>query len=304
MSFEIELQNILANDDLKKEESMKEHTTLKVGGPAKYFVSPKNTTELAAVLNLCKDYQVPWFLLGKGSNLLVSDCGYDGVVIHLEKYFSDLSCEGNLIKAGSGAALTALSRFAWQEGLGGLEFAAGIPGSVGGAVVMNAGAYGGEVKDVILEATVMTVEGKIEVLSKEELQLGYRGSCILPNNYTVLDCTFQLNERSKDDIKKDMDYYNEQRRLKQPLDKGSAGSTFKRPKGYFAGQLIQEAGLRGYKYGGAAVSDKHCGFVVNMGEATATDVWNLIQHVRKTVKENSGVSLEMEVKTLGDFNEG
>lgn len=296
-----ELRAILAPEDILEQEPMKKHTTFQAGGPARYFVCPRDTDSLRQVIALCRREQMPYYILGKGSNLLVSDKGFDGVMIYLPKYFAKMAVEGCRIRAGAGVSLPALSVEAWKHGLGGLEFAAGIPGCVGGGCVMNAGAYGGTLSQVIREAKVLTEDGSVQGLSVDELELGYRTSCIPAKGYIVLECLFELQPRDKEAIRADMDYYNEQRRKKQPLDKGSAGSTFKRPAGYFAGKLIDDAGLRGYTWGRAAVSEKHCGFVVNLGGATAQEIWELCNQVRQKVKELFQVELELEVKTLGEF---
>lgn len=295
------LRAILAPEDILEQEPMKKHTTFQAGGPARYFVCPRDTESLCQVIDLCRREQMPYYILGKGSNLLVSDKGFDGVMIHLPKYFSKMTVEGCRIHAGAGVSLPALSVEAWKHGLGGLEFAAGIPGCVGGGCVMNAGAYGGTLSQVIREAKVLTKDGIVRDLSVDELEMGYRTSSISARGYIVLECLFELQPRDKSAIRADMDYYNEQRRQKQPLDKGSAGSTFKRPTGYFAGKLIDDAGLRGYTWGRAAVSEKHCGFVVNLGGATAQEIWELCNQVRQRVKELFQVELELEVKTLGEF---
>ncbi len=301
MEFEALCRKYLAEDDFRKQEPMSRHTTFQAGGPARYFVTPADTEALKQVIAVCRQENLPYFILGKGSNLLVSDEGYEGAVIDLTRHFDKITAEKQEITAQAGASLPILSRVAMMHGLGGLEFAAGIPGSVGGGCVMNAGAYGGEIRHVLKSAQILTAEGEVQTLSAEELQLGYRTSCIAARGYIVLSCTFVLQPRETDLILADMKYYNSQRRLKQPLDKGSAGSTFKRPEGYFAGKLIQDAGLKGYQVGQAAVSEKHAGFVVNLGGASASDIWQVCQDVRRIVKEQSGVELEMEVRTLGAF---
>ncbi len=301
MNLKKELQQILTVDNIKINEPMKNYTTFRVGGPAAYFVTPENVEQLSSILQLCRENQMDWFVLGNGSNLLVSDSGYDGVIISLQKHFSQITQSNNRITAQSGAMIPKVANIALKNSLTGLEFAAGIPGSVGGALVMNAGAYGGEIKDTLVEAVVLTEDGKVITLDAKHLELGYRSSCILRKNYIVLEAVFELEKGDSEKIKRDMTYYNEQRRLKQPLDKGSAGSTFKRPEGYFAGKLIEDAGIKGYQIGGAAVSDKHAGFVVNLGNATAEDIMNVCNYARDIVKEKFGVSLEMEVKKLGNF---
>ena len=303
MEFEALCRKYLTEDDLIQDEPMSRHTSFQAGGQARYFITPQDTEALKQVIALCRQEAVPYFILGKGSNLLVSDTGYDGAVIDLTRHLNKITVEKQEITAQAGASLPVLSRVAMMHGLGGLEFAAGIPGSVGGGCVMNAGAYGGEIRHVLKEAQVLTQEGEILTIAAEDLALGYRTSCILEKEYIVLSCTYTLQPRETDLILADMKYYNSQRRLKQPLDKGSAGSTFKRPEGHFAGKLIQDAGLKGYQVGQAAVSEKHAGFVVNLGGATASDIWQVCQDVRRIVNEQFGINLEMEVKTLGAFPE-
>ena len=296
-------REIVGEEDCKENEPMRLHTTFQAGGPAAYYVTPKNAECLRQVIRLCQEWKMPYFILGKGSNLLVSDSGYEGVIIDLTKQMKQMQVKGQEVTAQAGVALPVLSRMAMMHSLGGLEFAAGIPGSVGGGCVMNAGAYGGEMRHVLQSVTVLTPEGEQKVLQAAELELGYRTSNILKNGYIVLSAVFHLEPREQELILADMKYYNSQRTLKQPLDKGSAGSTFKRPEGYFAGKLIQDAGLKGYQIGQAAVSEKHAGFVVNLGGASAADIWQVCQEVRRKVKAQFGVELEMEVKTLGVFPE-
>lgn len=239
--------------------------------------------------------------MGNGSNLLVSDKGYRGVVIQLWKNFSDIETEDNTITVKAGALLSKVAAEALEESLTGMEFASGIPGTMGGAVMMNAGAYGGEMKDIIREVTVLTREGELLTLSKEEMNFGYRTSVVKEKGYVVISAELQLRKGDREEIRKVMDELKERRVTKQPLDMPSAGSTFKRPEGYFAGKLIMDAGLRGFSVGGAQISEKHCGFVVNKGDATAADVLGLIGEVQKRVQEKFGVALEPEVKFLGEF---
>lgn len=281
-------------------EPMSRHTSFRIGGPAQVFVRPADEADLAAVLKVCRAGQVPLRILGNGSNLLVSDKGCEGVVIAMEG-ISHARVEGNVIRVGAGQLLSKAAHLALQHSLTGMEFAAGIPGSAGGALVMNAGAYGSEMKDILKEARVMTMEGDVLVLDAGKLELGYRASCIPSKGYIVLEAAFRLAPGDRDAIEGRMKDLAARRREKQPLEYPSAGSTFKRPQGHFAGKLIDEAGLRGYKIGGAQVSEKHCGFVINRDSATACDVMALCSHVRQTVREASGVELEMEVKRWGDF---
>lgn len=282
-------------------EPMKNHTTFRIGGPADALALPKTPEEVAEVVRFCHEHAQSYYVLGNGSNLLVSDEGYRGLVLQLYRNFNDIQVNGETITVQSGAMLAAVTRTAYQTGLTGLEFASGIPGTIGGAVVMNAGAYGGEMKNVLKEVTVLTKEGEVLVIPAKALELGYRTSVIPKNGWIVLGAVLQLKKGDQEQILARMEELKEQRITKQPLDLPSAGSTFKRPEGYFAGKLIMDAGLRGFTVGGAQVSEKHCGFVVNRGNATAADVWELICEVKRRVKEMTGVELEPEVKLLGDF---
>ena len=280
---------------------MSRHTTFRLGGNADYLVDAKNADEVKALIDLCKRENVPFYVIGNGSNLLVGDKGYRGVIIRIFKHMNEVWVKENVVYAQAGALLSKIANAALAESLTGFEFAAGIPGTLGGAVVMNAGAYGGELKDVLQWAEVVTDDGEILRLSVEELELGYRTSIIAKKGYVVLGGAIQLQKSDKDKIKAQMDDLKERRITKQPLEYPSAGSTFKRPVGYFAGKLIDDAGLRGFKLGGAQVSQKHCGFVINTGNATAKDVVDLIEEVQKRVKGSAGVTLETEVRRLGDF---
>ena len=286
--------------DVKENEPMKSYTTFKIGGNAQILVTAKSLNGLVAVLKTCKTQGAPCFILGRGSNLLVSDSGIHACVICFSNDFSEVKLAGeDVIFAQSGASLMKLCRFALEHSLSGLEFAYGIPGSCGGAAFMNAGAYGGEMKDVVREALVMRKDGKLLRLKREELELGYRTSVIAREGYVVLSVLLELRKGDPEEIETRMQELRTARTEKQPLEYPSAGSTFKRPEGYFAGKLIMDAGLRGYRLGGAQVSEKHCGFVINTGDATAEDVMNLIRHVQSEVSRQFGVELEMEVKTLG-----
>ena len=299
--FDSKVTNMIDETRIYKEEPMKKHTTFRVGGKADYFIVPKTIEEVKNVVALCKETDMPYYILGNGSNLLVSDKGYRGVIIQIYKEMNEICIEGDQIKVQAGALLSKIGSAALEAGLTGFEFASGIPGTIGGAVVMNAGAYGGEMKDVLEEVTALTPEGEAIVLRKEELELGYRTSIIAKKDYIVLEAKLKLEKGEKDAIKGRMDELKLQRTTKQPLEYPSAGSTFKRPEGYFAGKLIQDAGLRGFQVGGAQVSEKHCGFVINKDHATAADVWELMCQVRAIVKEKFGVELEPEVKRLGEF---
>ncbi len=291
----------LGSDNVKLQEPMSKHTTFRIGGPADFYLCPHSTKEVQQTVQICKEENLPYFILGNGSNLLVSDKGYRGVIIQLWKNFSDISVKDCCITAKAGALLSKVAAEALEEGLTGMEFASGIPGTIGGAVFMNAGAYGGEMKDIIKEVKVLDDQGEIRVLSNEEMKLGYRTSIVKEKGYTVLSAVLQLKKGDVSVIRETMEDLKNRRTSKQPLDMPSAGSTFKRPEGYFAGKLIMDSGLRGFSVGGAQVSEKHCGFVVNKGGATAEDVTALIREVQRRVKEKFGVELETEVRFLGEF---
>lgn len=292
---------LLGEEKVLTDELMSRHTTFKIGGAADYFLQPTSVREIAGILKVCKEENVPYFVLGNGSNLLVSDKGYRGVIIQLFRNMNEIEVKGTEIRAAAGALLSGIAAAAKNASLTGFEFAGGIPGTLGGAVVMNAGAYGGEMKDVLKEVTVMTKEGEIITLPAEKLELGYRTSIIKKEEYLVLEAVLTLKEGNQEEIKARMRELTEQRVSKQPLEYPSAGSTFKRPEGYFAGKLIMDSGLRGYRVGGAQVAEKHCGFVINAGNATAADVVQLMNDVSKIVEEKFGVTLEPEVKFLGEF---
>lgn len=298
--FLTELENIMAGSGIFMQEPMKKHTTFRVGGPADVLVQPDETA-LAAVLGLCRQYHVPYSFIGNGSNLLVGDKGIRGVVIEMTEPMGNIEVHGTQITAQAGAMLSKIANTAASNGLGGMEFAAGIPGSVGGAVVMNAGAYGGEMKDIIERVYVLDKNGAQLELDRDALDLGYRHSCIPEKKYIVTKVVLELVPRDEVEIRSKMKELNEKRAEKQPLQYPSAGSTFKRPEGYFAGKLIMDAGLRGYQVGGAQVSEKHCGFVINKGDATAADICQLMRDVSDKVQAQFGVVLEPEVKMIGEF---
>ena len=299
-SFYDKLNNVIGKDSILIDEPMSRHITFRVGGPADFFVTPKAKEEVRDVIRICKEAGKPYYIIGNGSNLLVSDAGYRGVIIQIYKEMNEVTVEDNLVKAQAGALLSGIAAKALAAELTGFEFASGIPGTIGGACVMNAGAYGGEMKDVLESVTVLTGEGKIIELGRNELELGYRTSVIAKKGYIVLGAVLKLERGDGEKIKTYMDELKEKRVTKQPLEYPSAGSTFKRPEGYFAGKLIEDAGLRGFQVGGAQVSEKHCGFVINRDHATAADIMELMRQVQIRVKENSGVDLEPEVKRLGD----
>lgn len=297
---------------LLRDEPMKKHTTFRIGGPADYYAEP-DMSRISKLIEIAKACDMPVTVIGNGSNLLVGDKGIRGLVIGIGKGMSeievteavaqDFTAQDNchIITAGAGAILAAVAAKAAEASLSGLEFASGIPGSVGGAVVMNAGAYGGEIKDVLIDATVLTADGELKTVTRDELDLSYRHSIVPEKGYIVLSARFRLTPKPKDEIKSYMAELRAMRVEKQPLEYPSAGSTFKRPEGYFAGKLIMDAGLRGYSVGDAQVSEKHCGFVVNKGEAAAADVLTLIKDVQETVLKQFGVKLEPEVKMIGEF---
>lgn len=299
--FAYKLEQILGEEQILREEPMRLHTTFRIGGPAQFFVIPRTQEEAAAAVRLCRSEGAPYYIIGNGSNLLVSDKGYRGVVIQLFKEFSDINIEGTRIRAQAGASLAKIAAEALRAGLAGFEFAAGIPGTLGGACIMNAGAYGGEMKDVLLAVTVLTKDGEIREIPREELDMGYRTSRASREGWIVLGATIELARGDEKEIRAKMEDLKQRRTDKQPLEYPSAGSTFKRPEGYFAGKLIQDAGLKGLRVGDAMVSEKHSGFVVNCGNATAADVDGLIRLVQEKVREDSGITLEPEVRRLGEF---
>ena len=306
--FAEKLGVIMKEGRLLHAEPMAKHTTFRVGGPVDWFAYIESVEMLREVISLCKQYEVPYYVIGNGSNVLVSDAGMRGVVLRLSGEFEEITLSESVpegicrITAGAGAMLARLSMAAGKKGFTGLEFAGGIPGTVGGAVLMNAGAYGGEIKDTIWAADVLCADGTIKRMECEEHSLSYRHSRLMETGGIVLRAYFTLKIRPKIEIFAAMESYKKARQEKQPLELPSAGSTFKRPTGYFAGKLIQDAGLKGASVGGAAVSTKHAGFVVNTGTATAEDVYRLILHVIKTVEEKYQVTLEPEVRILGEFN--
>lgn len=295
-----EVSSALPKLDLRQAEPMKKHTTFRVGGPADYYACPTRD-ELPALLALAKKHRIPVTVIGNGSNLLVADAGVRGLVIEIGAAISEVSAEGTLLRAGAGALLSAAASAAAKAGLSGLEFAAGIPGSVGGGVTMNAGAYGGEMKDVLESVVLLTADGTQEVRTAESLALSYRHSSIPEEQAIVLYATFSLTPAPTEAIRERMEELRKKRVEKQPLSYPSAGSTFKRPEGHFAGKLIEDAGLRGYTVGGAQVSEKHCGFIINRGDATAADIRRLMQDVQERVQERFGVQLQPEVRTIGEF---
>lgn len=304
--FEEQLYQMMTEDKIHKDELLSKHTTFKIGGPADYFLMPSNKEELQSAVLLCKEYHIPFYIIGNGSNLLVGDKGYRGVIIQLYKNYQSITfeeIEDNHVHfvASAGVLLSTLANEIAKQSCTGFEFASGIPGTLGGAVTMNAGAYGGEIKDCIEQAELLDEDGNFLTFSKEQLELGYRSSIIQKKSYIVLEVSFRFKKGNQQEIYDKMKELNQQRRDKQPLEYPSAGSTFKRPEGYFAGKLIMDAGLKGHKVGDAMVSEKHCGFVVNVGKATAADVKKLIQEVDQIVYEKNNVHLEPEVRMIGEF---
>ena len=294
------LAAIVSKEAILENEPMSKHTTFRIGGNADMFLSPK-VDQVSDIVKLAKEYEIPVTIIGNGSNLLVGDKGIRGLVLSFGKGAEEILVDGSCMIVSAGALLSKIATEAAKRSLTGFEFAAGIPGTLGGAIVMNAGAYGGEMKDVLISATVLTPEGEVIELSNSELDLSYRHSCIPEKGYIVLEAVLELMPSEEKDIREKMEDYRKRRVEKQPLEYPSAGSTFKRPEGYFAGKLIQDAELRGYRVGGAQISEKHCGFIINTGEATANDVLQLISDVKKEVYDKFQVEIEPEVKMIGEF---
>lgn len=295
------LGRFVPKENIVLNELMSRHTTFRVGGEAACLLKVSDSKELSGIITFLRETEHEFFVLGNGSNLLVSDKGYDGVVLKLEGEFAEMRTEGQKIYAGAGVLLGKAAKTAQDEGLTGMEFASGIPGTLGGAVVMNAGAYDGDMQQIIEEVTVMDKDGNILVLDNDTMEFGYRTSAIKNRPFIVLSVVLALQQGKKEEIKQKMDAFAGRRREKQPLEYASAGSTFKRPEGHFAGKLIMDAGLRGFSIGGAQVSEKHCGFIINKGNASATDIADLIAEVQERVKEQFGVMLEPEVIRIGQF---
>ena len=301
-NIKVQLEQIVGEKNIRENEEMKYHTTFRIGGVADYFVMPETKEQIKAVLLLCRENEIPYYIIGNGSNLLVGDKGFRGVIIQIDKTFDEITfIDETTVKAQAGVMLSKLASKIAEKSLTGFEFAGGIPGTLGGAVYMNAGAYGGEIKDCIVSALVIDEKNEIKTLTKDELELSYRSSVIQKKEYVVLEATFSFEKGEKECILAKMAQLNESRREKQPLNYPSAGSTFKRPEGHFAGKLIMDAGLSGYQVGGAMVSKKHCGFVINAGNATANDVQTLMENVDEIVYEKFGVHLEPEVRFVGEF---
>lgn len=295
------LKYIVPEEKIHLQEPMARHTTFRIGGPADCLIETGSAKQLEKLHKYLSLVELPHVVIGNGSNLLVGDKGYRGIVLKLGNGMSEIRVEGNRVIAQAGALLSQAAQAALEHGLTGLEFAGGIPGSVGGGVVMNAGAYGGEIRQVAEYVHVLDREGNELVLDNDTMEFGYRTSAIKNHPFVVTEVTFLLSPGDKDVIRARMEELAARRREKQPLDCPSAGSTFKRPEGYFAGELIMKAGMRGFKVGGAKVSDKHCGFIINTGKACAADVMDVICEVQHEVKKKFGVDLEPEIVMLGDF---
>lgn len=293
------LKQIVGENSILENENMASHTTFKCGGNASLYIAPNSTDELVKVLEVLRNENYPYMVIGNGSNLLVKDEGYDGAIVEVDKKISEIDVRGEEIIVEAGAKLSKVATIAMENDLAGFEFAHGIPGNMGGAVVMNAGAYGGEMKDVLRWVKVVDQNGEIKTLENEELELGYRTSRVMKEKMIVLEACIKLDLGVMGDIAEVMALLMSKRKASQPLEYPSAGSTFKRPEGYFAGKLVQDAGMKGYRVGDAMVSDKHSGFVINCGNATATEVIQVIKDVQAKVKEDFGVDLEPEVRIIG-----
>ena len=294
------LLNIVDKENVKIDEPMKKHISFRVGGPADILVKPTTEKQLSDIIRLIKKENVPYLIIGNGSNLLIKDGGIRGVVIEISNNFNKFEIEGTTIKIQAGALLSVVGKAVLREELKGFEFAAGIPGTLGGALAMNAGAYGGEMKDIVKSVRVMNTDGDIFEFTNEQMEFEYRRSIISKTDYIVLSTEIELEKGNYDEIKATMLDFTQRRVTKQPLSLPSAGSTFKRPVGQFAGKLIEDSGLRGLTLRGAQVSEKHCGFVVNLGNANAKDLLELMYVVKSTVNAKFGIMLEEEVKILGE----
>lgn len=294
------MRELLPENQIKINEPMKNHTSIRIGGPADIMVLPTKTEQISNIIQVCRKNNIPFFVMGNGTNLLVRDEGIRGVVIKLAQNFNDALVHKNLMRCKAGMPLSIAAKIALENRLSGLEFAHGIPGTIGGAAVMNAGAYDGEMADIVRKVTVIDMDGNIFEMQKSQLEYDYR-SCKLQNSDEILlEVELELKPGKYDDIKKKMEDFLLRRKDKQPLELPSAGSAFKRPPGNYAGALIEKAGLKGYRIGGAMVSDKHSGFIVNVDNATFEDVINLIQYIQRQVKSKFNVELESEIKICGD----
>lgn len=295
-----DILHILPSENIKFNEPMYNHTSFKIGGPADVLVLPRSKEDIKKVVAFAREKNIPCFILGLGSNLLVRDKGIRGIVIKIGNCLNNIEVNGDEIYAEAGVRLSVLSKKAAENSLSGLEFAEGIPGSLGGAVFMNAGAYGGEMKDVLKEVYAIDNNGDEKTFLPDDMKLNYRYSIFQDNNYIILGAKIKLKKGNKDEIISCMQEFGKRRREKQPLSFPSAGSTFKRPEGYYVGPMLEKLGLKGYSIGGAQVSDKHAGFIVNIGNATCEDVLNLIAYIKEKVKEAYNVDLEPELKIVGE----
>lgn len=294
------LLNIVGEENIKLDEPMKKHISFRVGGPADILVKPTTEQQLSDIIKLIKKENVPYLIIGNGSNLLIKDGGIRGVVIEISNNFNHFEIEGNKVKIQAGALLSVVGKAVLREELKGFEFAAGIPGTLGGALAMNAGAYGGEMKNIVKSVKLMDTDGNVFEFTNEDMEFGYRRSILSKTDYIVLSAEIELEKGNHEEIKATMMDFTQRRVTKQPLSLSSAGSTFKRPEGHFAGKLIEDSGLRGLTLRGAQVSEKHCGFVVNLGNAKAKDLLELMYVVKSTVNAKFGIMLEEEVKILGE----
>ncbi len=301
MSLCSELFSILGKGNIRINESLIPHTTFRSGGPCDYFLMPENEEQLANTIETLKKAGIPWFIIGRGSNILVSDKGFRGAVISLKTHFRNVRFEEDRMICDAGVMMGDAAKEALKRSLTGFEFASGIPGTVGGGLRMNAGAYGEEFKDIVTEARLYLNDGQIRTFTNDELKFSYRSSVIKDLDAIALSVTFQLRPGNEDAIRERMAELQERRKEKQPLEYGSAGSTFKRPPGYFAGAVIEQAGLKGYRYGDAGVSEKHANFVINYGQASSAEILYVIRHVQEVVKEQTGLILEPEVLFIGEF---
>ena len=294
-------KSFLGAENVLVSEPMSKHTSFKIGGPADLFLMPETHGQLRQILTVAKEYNIPLFVMGNGSNLLVGDKGIRGAVVSLYKKMNKIVVDGEKLYAGCGALMSTVASAALSADLEGFEFASGIPGTIGGGIYMNAGAYGFELKDIVESVDYMDSEGNISQISGCDCKFGYRKSIFAEKGYIVLGCTFGLKKGNKEQIRERINDFTKRRVTKQPVEKPSAGSVFKRPEGYFAGALIEGEGLKGFSIGGAQVSEKHAGFIINKGDATAKDVLDLVEHIQKTVYEKNGVKLETEIKFVGEF---
>lgn len=294
------MREFLPENQIKLNEPMKEHTSFRIGGPADIMVLPTNIEQVANIIKACKEYSIPFFVMGNGTNLLVKDEGIRGVVMKLAQNFNDALVQGNIMKCKAGMPMSMAAKIALENRLSGLEFAHGIPGTIGGGAVMNAGAYDGEMADIVRNVTVIDRDGNIFEMHKSQLEYDYRSCNLQKGDKVLLEVEMELKPGNYDDIKRKMDDFLLRRKEKQPLNLPSAGSAFKRPQGNYAGALIEKAGLKGYRIGDAMVSEKHAGFIVNVGNATFQDVGNLIQYIQRQVKEKFNIELESEIKICGD----